>query len=151
MSEGAEWRWQFLGYESSAEGQPVQEWFDGLPEEAQEEIRDLVRYLEKTTSGKWRRPEFDPLIGDCGISELRPCDVQIEENGKVRTLTCRIYGFFGPQSCVHSYTLLYGTGKRVRNDKNGKRIACGQLERVRRGEAGVHRFRFQRSRDPTVA
>jgi hypothetical protein len=31
MGREVEWHWQFLGFESSQEGRPVQDWFNKLP------------------------------------------------------------------------------------------------------------------------
>src|SRR6266853_5318967 len=104
MKEVTEWRWQFFGFESAAEGQPVQLWFDDLPEDVKDEIRDLIRYLEKLTNNLWRKPEFDGLRGEQDISELRPCNVSVEIDGSIETATYRIYGFFGPRGQKGSYT-----------------------------------------------
>jgi hypothetical protein len=117
-------------------------WFDGLPEDAKDEIRDLLGYLEKMTATKWRRPEFDPLEGDSGISELRASNTSSENNGEIKTAIRRIYGFFGPKERKRSYTFLHGAEKIVGNDKNGKRIARERLKRLERGEATVHEFEF---------
>ena len=68
--------WDFYGFESRAEGRPVQEWFDQLPIEAQEEITDLVEHLRVRVASQWRKPEFDPLDGEGGISELRPTNIR---------------------------------------------------------------------------
>jgi hypothetical protein len=117
-------------------------WFDGLPEYVKDEIRDLLRYLEKMTSRLWRKPEFDPLKGEEEISELRPCDVSVENNGMIETATYRIYGFFGPRGHENAYTFLHGTIKTARNDTHGKRIARERLKQLGRGEATVHEFEF---------
>lgn len=138
MADGIEWRWSFLGYGSAEDGRPVQIWFDQLPEEAKDEIRDLLVHLEKMTNRLWRSPEFDPLDGEGGISELRPDNVTVEMDGGLVTLTLRIYGCFSGRS----YIFLHGTRKTVSNDKNGKRIARGRLEQLKRGEATVHSFQF---------
>jgi hypothetical protein len=138
------WTWQFLGFNSDVEPCPVQEWFNGLPDEAKDEIIDLFKYLRVKTKSRWQRPTFDPLVGSCGISELRPRDVRMEnEEGKVEEVTYRIYGFFGPWK--HFYTLLHGTRKDVKNDEHGKEIACRRLEQIKRGSGGAtyHFFRFE--------
>ncbi len=135
------WSWQFLGVESTLEGQPVQAWFDQLPEDAKDEIVDLLNTLQKVTGRLWRRPEFDPLIGAGGISELRPEDIPFENAGKLELATYRIYGYFGPGSGV--YTLLHGVRKGARNDRRGKTVARNRLEQLQRGEATTHEFDFK--------
>ena len=140
MADESKWRWEFRDFESFEEGRPVLEWFSALPDEAQDEICDLLGYLRVRTNSRWQRPSFDPLDGEGGISELRFDDVRYEQNGEIKQITCRIYGFFGPQNHKHSYTFLHGTNKKVRNDKNGKQIARERLRQLERNEATVHRF-----------
>lgn len=137
MNSEERWRWQFMGFESEAEGRVVQLWFNGLSEEAKEEITDLCQSLQVVTQSRWRRPEFDPLVGAGGISELRPDDVRCEAG----CFTYRVYGFFGPNE--HEYTFLHGTLKPVRNDHAGKRTAKERFARLQRGEATVHEFDFE--------
>jgi hypothetical protein len=139
MDEGTEWQWRFGGFESTQEGRPVQVWFDSLPEEVKDEIRDLLTYLEKMTDRLWRKPEFDGLKGAGGISELRPRAISIERNGKIETETYRIYGVFGP-SYKRTYTFLHGTRKGVKNDRHGKRVARDRLQQLEKGTATVHEF-----------
>lgn len=122
------------------EGRPVQSWYDNLPEDAKDEIRDLLNYLQKLTSSLWRRPEFDELDGAGGISELRPPDITLEVAGELETLTFRIYGYFGPTEGV--YTFLHGARKDVKNDTRGKRVARKRLQQLERGEATTHEFEF---------
>lgn len=141
MHERIEWRWQFLGFESVEEGRPVQVWFDGLPEEVKDEIRDLLDYLGKLTGKLWRRPEFDGLVGAGGVSELRPQEVSVERNGNIETETYRIYGFF-PQDRKCTYVLLHGKRKGMKNDKHGKRAAKKRLNQLDQGRATVHKFEF---------
>jgi len=141
MKDGTEWRWQFLGFESEEEGRPVQSWYNGLPDDAKEEISDLLGYLEKMTSTLWRLPEFDPLNGEGGISELRPRNVVLETGGEVEEITYRLYGFFGPKP-LKAYTLLHGARKNEKNDRDGKRIAKWRLGQLEGGRARVHEFEF---------
>lgn len=135
-----EWRWTFRGYESALEGRPVQAWFHRLSEDAKDEIVDLLNFLEKVTDKLWRKPEFDPLEGAGGISEIRPQDIPIEIDGKLEIATYRIYGYFGPGEGV--YTFLHGTNKDVKNDGRGKRIARDRMRQHERGEATTHEFEF---------
>ncbi|HEV2961860.1 MAG TPA: hypothetical protein VG649_08565 [Candidatus Angelobacter sp.] len=141
MSEESK-TWEFWGYESQAEGHPVQIWFDGLPIEAKEEIIDLVEHLRVMVDRQWRSPEFDPLVGAGGISELRPADIRCQEG----TLTYRIYGWRGYPD-EWSYTFLYGARKEVKNDREGKAIAKRRLEDLAAGRATVHRFDFEKQSD----
>jgi hypothetical protein len=140
MIVGSEWRWRFCGFESAEEQQPVQSWFDGLPEDVKDEMGDLLRHLEKMTTSLWRKPEYDPLDGEPFISELRGRSVTIMVDGKLKTFTPRIYGFFGPDP--RTYTFLHGTNKNARNDTYGKRIARERLEKLLGGAAAVHEFKF---------
>jgi len=138
VNEGTKWRWQFLGFESVQEGQPVQVWYDDLPEEVQEEIRDLLDYLAIMTDRLWRKPEFDPLVGAGGISELRPGEVSVERDGKIETQTYRIYGCHR----LRAYVFLHGNRKGVKNDQPGKQTAIRRLRQLEDGKAGVHEFEF---------
>jgi hypothetical protein len=140
MSGGTEWRWRFLALESESLGQPVQAWYDNQPEDVKDEIRDLIRFLRNATSSLWQRPNYDPLDGEDGISEIRPKEIRVMVNGKLRTLTPRIYGFFGPEA--RTYTFLHATNKKVKNDILGKRIAKQHLEQIRARNATVHEFNF---------
>lgn len=132
------WRWQFLGFQSPVDGRPVQLWFDGLPENDRFEIQDLLNYLANTTDRLWRRPEFDPLEGAGGISEIRIPLIR-SESGSV---TYRIYGYFGPGVC--QYCFLHGADKKVKNDEEGKFIAKDRLGQIKRGEATAHKFVFEK-------
>jgi len=143
MNAAEEWEWRFVCFKSRREPNPVQEWFDGLPDEVQDEIRDLLQHLRVKINSKWQRPAFDPLVREGGIiSELRPRQVPCEENGEVRTYTCRIYGFFGPKGHKHSYTFLHGNDKgNVRDDVDGKLTAKDRFGQIEREEATVQEFK----------
>ncbi len=133
------WRWSFQTFESGAEGVPVQRWFDGLPENGRSEVIDLLNYLSNLTTSLWRRPEFDPLLGAAGISEIRVPSIRTKSG----VLTYRIYGYFGPEE--RQYCFLHGTAKEVRNDKDGKRIAERRLDELKRGRAATRKFSFEKS------
>lgn len=133
MARDVSWRWEFRTYRSSAEGAVVQDWFDGLPVEVQDEISDAIRYLSTMTSSPWDRPTFDMLMGEPDISELR-IDVQTDKEQE----SYRIYGYFGP--IPRQYTLLHGTLKPERNDRNGKRTANERLRSLRSNRAGTDPF-----------
>lgn len=145
MNGEGSWRWRFMGFESGADGRVVQLWFNGLPEEAKEEITDLCQGLQVVIRSRWRRPEFDPLVGAGGISELRPADIRCEAG----CLAYRLYGFFGPNE--HEYTILHGTLKPVRNDYHGKRTARERLAQIQRGQATAHEFDFEAEPLPEAA
>ncbi len=130
--------WEFWAYESDAEGRPVQAWFDSLAVEAQEEIIDLVEHLRLMVDRQWRFPEFDPLAGAGGISELRPADIR----GAKGNLTYRIYGH-RRYPTRWSYTFLHGVRKEVKNDIQGKATASRRLRELKAGRATIHKFDFE--------
>jgi hypothetical protein len=130
------WRWAFIAFESTLEGRPVQIWYDGLPANDRYEILDLLNTLANVTNSLWRRPEFDPLEGAGGISEIRVPPLRSESG----VVIYRIYGYFGPSS--REYCFLHGTNKEVRNDEQGKSIASDRLDQLGRGNATVHKFAF---------
>lgn len=126
-----------MGFQSAEEGRIVQKWFNGLPLEARAEIIDILQGLQIVTTRRWGRPEFDPLKGAGGISEIRPDDIRSERGSE----TYRIYGFFGPDQ--REYTLLHGTLKTERNDRDGKRIARERRNYViLHGDTAIHEFNF---------
>lgn len=129
----------FLGFKD-ADWCPVQEWFDALPLDHQDEIVSLLNILGNRPPGLWRRPEFDRLAGAGGISEIRMDDDIRDERG---SYSYRIYGYFGPSN--DQYTFLHAIDKNLskeRNDHEGKRIARERLGQVGHG-ATVHRFDFE--------
>jgi hypothetical protein len=127
----------FYGIYVEGEGRIVQKWFNGLILEAREEILNLVVHLERLPMGRWRRPEYDPLEGEGGISELRPMDVRCSEGN----FTYRIYGVRGhPEN--NSYTFLHGTDKDAKNDIEGKGFAKWRFSQLARQEAQTHKFDF---------
>jgi hypothetical protein len=152
MEDERTWRWKFLGFQSVAEGRPVQVWFNGLPEEPDRyEIKDLLDALQKVNDRLWPSEVFDPLEGAGGISEIKIPNIRCERGGKVKSITYRIYGFFGPRTYEHSYTFLHGTEKEVKNDTIGKQIAKGRLDELLGGFADVHKFEFQEEPNSEIA
>jgi len=141
MGEGS--TWVFMGYQSAEEGQPVQAWFDSLPEDDQYEIIQILNYL-RSFPVCWDQveiKEFDPLAGEGGISEIRVIpEIRREENGITKRITYRIYGVFGPNA--GEYTFLHAWDKQTRTDTKGKRIARERLEKLTCYEADVHEFNF---------
>src|SRR5664280_2550847 len=134
--------WTFFGFETEAAGRPVQAWFNRLRIEAKEEIVDLVLHMRVRIARQWRLPEFDPLDGEGGISELRPNNIRCDEG----SLTYRIYGVSAyPEE--FSYTFLHGVRKEVKNDREGKKFAKWRLkqlyeEHTRTGKPAAHIFDF---------
>jgi hypothetical protein len=130
--------WEFYGFKSKQEGFVVQKWFNEIEPSAQDEIINLITYLRTRPSGQWIRPDFDPLDGEGGISELRPRDIRAATGNTAY----RIYGFRGHPT-KYCYTFLHGTDKDVSNDIEGKAIAKGRLSQLLCGEGGdVHKFDF---------
>ena len=125
--------WTFHGYVTAAGGQEVQDWFDELQDEAKDEVRDTLAYLEHLPQHLWRKPEYFPL-GD-GLSELR-------FKSNVLNKTIRIYGFFWPKGKRHHYTLLLGTEKTVMNPKGDIRNARKRKAEVEQGKRTIHEFEF---------
>ena len=144
------WRWEFLAFKSAAEGCPVQRWFDGLPQDHKEEIIDLLDHVRNTTNRPWPDKIFDPLKGAGGISEIKPTNIPCLRDGRVKEITYRMYGFFGPKGHEHTYTFLHCAEKDVKNDAIGKQIAKGRLGEIERGSAGVHKFKFQEEPDSEI-
>jgi hypothetical protein len=138
-----DWKWAFLGFESSGEGRPVQSWFDALPEDEQDVVVDTLVYLENLTTTRWPKESYDPLAGAGGISEIRFSEFRGLQHGTVQRITLRIYGFFGPKEQKRSYTFLHGTDKKVKNDAQGKSIGKRRLDELLRGEATIHKFNFK--------
>jgi hypothetical protein len=146
---GKTWRWEFLAFQSAAEGRVVQRWFNALPEEDKYEITDLVDALQKMNNRLWPEEVFDPLKGAGGISEIKIPNIKCFRDSKAKIITYRIYGFFGPGK--RSYTFLHGAEKDVKNDTIGKQIAKDRLDELRRGLpiglASVHKFEFEEGLD----
>lgn len=132
------WAWEFLGFESTGEGQPVQRWYDALPQRHADEVVDLLLYLGRLTDRAWQRPEFDRLDGAGGIGEIRAPVIR-----DAKGVSCyRIYGYFGPER--RQYTFLHAVNKKVKNDRKGKAVARRRLEEIGSGHAAVHKFSFER-------
>jgi hypothetical protein len=126
--------WAFYGYETPAGGRDVQDWFDGLPNEARDEALDTLGYLQVLPVRLWGLPHFE--VFDADISEIR---------FRVGALNrwYRIYGTFGgPENRQYSYTFLLGKEKKVKKDKRGVELARERLKKLRNREARAHGFRF---------
>src|SRR5438874_8559877 len=96
-----------------------------------------------------RKKYFDPLRGEGGISEIKIPNIRCFRDGKAKSITYRIYGFFGPYK--QCYTFLHGTEKEVKNDTVGKQIAKGRLDELPRdlgtGRVSVRKFEFEEKSD----
>ncbi|MGA2134107.1 MAG: type II toxin-antitoxin system RelE/ParE family toxin [Bryobacteraceae bacterium] len=128
--------WAFYGYRTPSGRADVQDWFDSLPDEVKDEIRDRLAYLQKSEISGWCKPEFEHL-GD-SISEIR-----IKVSVPHLKAVYRIYGTFWPEGRRYSYTLLLGKDKKVNNDRHGKLEAIKRLKRLQQGEAIIHEFEFE--------
>jgi len=130
-------KWTFLSFESAKEGKPIQSWFDGLPEDHRDAVKDILATLQVTRRCDWEEPLFDPLIGEGGeISEIRVVPVIVGPEGR---FVYRIYGFFGEED-EESYKFLHAVNKKVGNDKHGKAIAKRRLGEFKDGQAQFHAF-----------
>jgi len=125
------WYWRFFGFETLVGNRLVQDWFNELPEDARNDARDIIAHLQHLPNHLWRRPEFDQL--EDGLSEVR---------FKSPLNTYRIYGFFGPEGFRRVYTFLHGADKKVRNDRNAKRVARDRMGQLSQQKARVHEFEF---------
>jgi hypothetical protein len=125
----------FAGYVSEAGGWLVQEWYDGLPEEERDEIKDTLNYLARLHPSQWRRPEFDKL-------ESPLHEIGCKANAKKHWI--RIYGVFDKKQRGR-FIFLYGNeGKKVKNDKAGKQKALARLSLMEQGKASTHGFVIER-------
>jgi hypothetical protein len=133
--------WNFYGYMTRAEGRTVQEWFDALSEDEQDETRDTIGYLQHVRLDQWKYPQFEHL-GE-GLSEIRFRVSSLN-------LTVRIYGTFWPVGKRFSYTFLLGGNKKVTNDKLGKKEARRRKGLLEKGESTVHEFKFSNESNSEV-
>lgn len=126
----------FLAFESAEDGQPVQSWFNNLPADHRDAIKDRLSYLQVMPRSDWDEPFFDPLMGEGGeISEIRFDPIKCIR-GK---FYYRIYGFFGLEE-EESYKFLHATNKNRRNDRHGKSTSKKRLRQLQVGEATLHKF-----------
>ncbi|SRR5258708_37098889 len=134
--EDRDCKWTFLAFESIKDGKPVQVWFDGLPEDHRDEVRDRLGFLQVIPRSDWDDPYFDPLNGEGGeISEIRFDPIKCAK-GK---FYYRIYGFFGLEE-EESYKFLHSVNKQRRNDRHGKAKTKQRLGELHNGAAKLHPF-----------
>jgi len=67
MAKDESWSWGFLAFGSDKEPEPVEVWFRGLPYELQEEVLDILAYLQHETKRKWR----EPVVQRAGWRDIR--------------------------------------------------------------------------------
>ena len=127
--------WTFYGYVTPNGRRDVQEWFDALRPEEQDEARDVLTYLQRLPRHSWRKQDFDILDHD--ISEIR-FKVNVLHVQRIY----RIYGAFWPAGRRHSYTFLIGKDKKGDNDRRGKHEAIQRLRMLRNEETTIHEFEF---------
>jgi hypothetical protein len=143
-SDDQDCKWTFLDFESAAEGTPVQSWFDSLPEDHRDEVKDRLGFLQVTPRSDWDEPYFDPLVGEGGeISEIRFDPIK----GVRGKFHYRIYGYFGLEE-EESYKFLHATNKQQRNDRDGKAIAKRRLRQLQSREADFHQFDMEQESPP---
>jgi len=125
-----EWHWTFYGFETPAGNRPVRDWINTLPEDAVDELVDVLAYMQVRPNTEWSPENFKPL--ENSLSEIRFSS---------QDHWFRIYGCFGPER--QEYTFLHGTNKKVKNDKDGKKLAADRHQQLQRTEARVHEFRIE--------
>lgn len=133
--EDGGFRWEFLSFESPKEGKPIQEWYDNLIDGHRDKVRDTLNFLQFMQRSEWDRPEFDPLIGEDWISEIR-FEKIIDVTGK---FYYRIYGYFAGDD-AESYNFLHVVNKRAKNDRPGKSKARIRLQEILDETATLHEF-----------
>jgi hypothetical protein len=109
---------------------PVRDWINGLDEDARDELVDILSYMQVRPNSEWHPENFTAI--ETQLSEIR---------FGTADHWYRIYGFFWPGR--RDYTFLNGTEKKVRNDREGKRLAKERRDRLLRGEASIHPFAIQ--------
>ena len=125
--------WTFHGYITPGGTRDVQQWFDGLEDDAKDAIRDALAYLQHVPHSQWRKPEFEPL--GKGLSEVRAKAHELQH-------WYRIYGFFWPEGRRYVYTFLLGHNKKERNPRHEISEARKRMGSVETGIAGIHEFNF---------
>ncbi|SRR6266700_766852 len=126
-----QWSWLFFGYETPAGNRPVRDWIRSLTNDELDELFDVLVYMRVRPNSEWPSPQnFKPLEDE--LSEVR---FSTEDHWY------RIYGFFWPAR--QNYTFLHCTGKKVKNDRDGKKLAKDRRDQLLNGLARVHPFSFE--------
>jgi putative component of toxin-antitoxin plasmid stabilization module len=126
MAKREQWNWRFFGFETPAKNRPISDWINGLPDDARDELVDVLLHLQVRPNNEWPAEHFKPL--EDGISEIR---------FKTAAHKYRIYGCFGE---AQSYFMLVATDKKVSNQKDAKQLAKNRRGQLQRREAGSHPF-----------
>ena len=123
----------FAGYVSEAGGKIMQEWFDALPYDVKDEIRDTVNHLSAIPVTEWKRPQAD---------KVRPPLIEIR--GKTSGHEIRIYGVFDDEVRAR-YILLNGNeAKKKGYDGQAQELALKRLGLIKSGKASTHEFAFEK-------
>lgn len=130
--ERKQYDWTFRGFETPVGNRPVLDWINTLAAEARYELIDIVIYMKVRPHNEWAPEHFKPL--EDGISEIR-----FRDGDSVY----RIYGYFGPSWHLQSYTFLVGAEKKVKNDRDSKKLARSRRDQVERKQATIHDFSFE--------
>lgn len=130
--ERQQYDWTFRGFETPAGNRPVRDWIAALAPATRDELIDIVLYMRIRPPNEWAGEHFKPL--EDGISEIR---------FRGADCVCRIYGYFGPTWCVQSYTFLVGAEKKVKNDRDSKKLAKSRRDQIERKEARFYPFSFE--------
>ena len=130
--ERKQYDWTFYGFETPAGNRPLKVWIDFLPVEARDELVDILVFMKTRPPNEWAAEHFRPL--EDAISEVR---------FRSADFIWRVYGYFGPDWHVQSYTFLVGTDKKVSNQKDAKQLAKVRRGQIQTREARVHPFRIE--------
>lgn len=123
--ERTQWNWAFLGFETPAGNRPIRDWINALPDDARDELVDVLLQMQVRPNTEWPAEHFKPL--EDGISEIR---------WQTATHKYRIYGIFGENQ---TYIMLVATDKKVSNQKNAKQLAKNRRGQLQTG-ARTHAF-----------
>ncbi len=119
--------WSFSGYVTEAGRRPVQDWYDGLPEEEYEELQDTLNYLADIPI--WKRPEFDKVMPP--LHEIQGKGISVKSCGT------RIYGVFDP-GVRRRFVMLNGEeAKKKSHDMSGQRLALSRHKFIK-ARKGIH-------------
>src|SRR6266851_2175929 len=128
--ERQEFDWKFHGFETATGNRPVADWIKfECPEDGRDELVDILVYMRVRPHSEWDGKHFKPL--NDGISEIR-----FNSSDKI----LRIYGYFGPTWFVQSYVFLVANEKKVKNDRDAKKLARSRRDEIERRRSGFHPF-----------
>jgi phage-related protein len=124
--ERKSWNWVFLGFETPAGNRITSDEINALPQDAQDELVDVLVQLQVRPHTEWAAEHFKPL--EDGLSEIR---------FRTASHKYRIYGcFWGNQT----YLMLVATDKKVSNQKDAKQLAKDRRGQLQRRKARSHPF-----------